>query len=114
MALAPDHSDATHIVTWGRQRQFMNPTPEFLASSSALAAIVTALVAIWALLHQESLSQKKARPVLIPTVELRFEPKRLNFCLQNYRPSSAFDVELTFDGAQEWLTPEMPESFKVR
>lgn len=90
----------------------MTSTPEFWASLSALAAIVTAVVAVWALLRQESLGRKQARPVLVPTVELRLEPTRLNFCVQNYGPSTAFDVALVFDDADKWQSSDMPKSLQ--
>jgi hypothetical protein len=77
-----------------------------------LAAICTAVVAVWALLRQESLSRKQARPVLIPSVELRSEPTRLNFCVENYGPSAAFNVELTFDDAALWELADMPQSLQ--
>lgn len=87
-------------------------SPEIWTAASALAAIVTAVVAVWALLRQESLSRSQARPVLVPTIELRSEPLRLNFCVENYGPSAAFDVKLIFDDAAIWMSTGMPRSLR--
>lgn len=55
-------------------------------------------------MRQESSSRRQSRPVLVPSIELRDEPVCLNFALQNYGPSAAFDVKVVFDDLDIWRT----------
>lgn len=82
----------------------------FWAGASGLGTLATAIIAIWALIRQESQSRERSRPVVLPTIELRHEPMRLNFYVENYGPSAAYNVKLTFEKHEAWARGDAEKS----
>ncbi|GAA4283675.1 hypothetical protein GCM10022261_12060 [Brevibacterium daeguense] len=64
---------------------------------AALAAVVTAVMAIRSLNAQKRIAKDSARPVVVPTIEADVRSGKIEFVLKNYGLTPALDLDVSFD-----------------
>ena len=63
---------------------------------SALAAIVTAVVAIVSIRQQTQIAKGNSRPYVVPRIEFIQKSHHLEFVIENFGSSAAFDLDVRF------------------